>query len=124
MCDCIETVNAKLAERNTRLHEPIFVFGPDPGRRLFIETERIERGRGKKPKVSMFATFCPFCGEKYPEGEVTPLKPVEPDEPVRVVYEPDPEWRNKSRDHPPRKMTPEEARHAQFMGGVGDEVWD
>lgn len=100
MCDCIETVNAKLAERNTRLHEPIFIFGPDLTRRLFVETEQIERGRGKKKAVSMFASFCPFCGEKYVEEAPKVFEAVTPEAEVKIVYDTDPEWRNKSRDHP------------------------
>jgi hypothetical protein len=63
-CDCISTVNAKLAERNTRLTEAI-VFG----RRselptIMLQTEVIEKKRGAKP-ASMFLNFCPFCGTKY-----------------------------------------------------------
>ncbi|CAD7023301.1 hypothetical protein REJC140_00160 [Pseudorhizobium endolithicum] len=65
-CTCIETVNEKLAERNTRLTLPL-VFGRKPGEpeRLMIVTEQIETGRGKAKAVGMFATCCPFCGVKY-----------------------------------------------------------
>jgi hypothetical protein len=73
MCDCVATVNAKLSERNTRLHEPILIFG---GKRLdgqlFVETEQVERGRGKAKAVSMLTSYCPFCGEKHAE-EKDPL---------------------------------------------------
>jgi hypothetical protein len=63
-CDCITTVNAKLAERNTRLTEAL-VFG----RRaelptIMLQTEVIEKKRGARP-TSMFLTYCPFCGTKY-----------------------------------------------------------
>jgi len=63
-CDCITTVNAKLAERNTRLTEAL-VFGrcaelPT----IMLQTEVIEKKRGAKP-TSMFLTYCPFCGTKY-----------------------------------------------------------
>ena len=64
-CDCIQTVNAMLAERNTRIMLPI-VFG-DQTPRVMIVTDQIETGRGKKKAAGMFATFCPFCGVKYPE---------------------------------------------------------
>lgn len=63
-CKCIEEVNAKLAERNTRLHEP-WIIGDDKTRRLFIETEQIETGRGKAKATAMFSTYCPFCGVKH-----------------------------------------------------------
>jgi hypothetical protein len=69
-CNCIEVVNERLAEMNTRLKEPMFLIGrltgeQDKTRRLFIETEQIETGRGKQKAVSMFTAACPFCGEKY-----------------------------------------------------------
>jgi hypothetical protein len=68
-CTCIETVNEKLATRNTRLTLPL-VFGRKDGdpERLMIVTEQVETGRGKAKAVGVFATCCPFCGEKY-EGD-------------------------------------------------------
>lgn len=68
MCECISAVNAKLAERNTRLHEPIIIFGgPRAEGQLFVETEQVEKGRGKAKAVSMLTSYCPFCGEKHPD---------------------------------------------------------
>jgi hypothetical protein len=32
-----------------------------------IETERIEKGRGKQKASTTFCSYCPFCGEKYEE---------------------------------------------------------
>lgn len=66
-CNCIEQVDAKLAERNTRITLPI--MGADQTARAMIVTEQIEVGRGKSTAVGMFATFCPFCGAEYPRGE-------------------------------------------------------
>lgn len=69
MCECVKNVNEMLAERNTRLKEAL-VMRPVKGKDyLFIETEQIETGRGKAKATSMFASFCPFCGEKHPEKE-------------------------------------------------------
>jgi hypothetical protein len=70
-CNCIKTVNEKLATRNTRLTLPL-VFGRNEGEpeRLMIVTEQIETGRGKAKAVGMFATCCPFCGVKYAADEV------------------------------------------------------
>ncbi len=62
-CNCIEEVNAKLAERNTRIMLPI-MFGADQTPRPMIVTDQIETGRGKKKACGMFAAFCPFCGIK------------------------------------------------------------
>lgn len=58
---CFETVDAMLATHNTQLTFPIMLTG-DQTKRPMIETQQIETGRGKKKAVSMFATFCPFCG--------------------------------------------------------------
>lgn len=65
-CNCIDTVDAMLAERNTRIMLPI-MLGSDQTPRPMIKTEQIETGRGKKKAVGMFATFCPFCGIKINE---------------------------------------------------------
>lgn len=67
-CNCIETVDAMLAERNTRITLPI-MLGEDQTPRPMIVTEQIQTGRGKRKAVGMFATFCPFCGVKYGGGE-------------------------------------------------------
>lgn len=62
-CECISIVDAKLAERNTRITLPL-MLGADQTPRPMIVTEQVETGRGKKKAVGMFATFCPFCGIK------------------------------------------------------------
>lgn len=67
-CECFEKIDAALVERNTRLLFPI-MLGADQTRRPLIETEQIEKGRGKKKAVSMFASYCPFCGTYLPKGE-------------------------------------------------------
>lgn len=61
-CNCIDVVDAKLAEHNTRLVRAITLrpFGT----RLMIATEIIEKKRGARA-VGMFPTFCPFCGVAY-----------------------------------------------------------
>ncbi len=72
MCNCIETTNTLLAERNTRLMLPITFSGltnPKEPQRLMVVTEQIESGRGKKKACGMFATYCPFCGEIYKAEE-------------------------------------------------------
>ena len=63
-CDCIETVDKMLSDRNTRIMLPI-MFGADQTPRPMIVTDQIQSGRGKPKAVGMFATFCPFCGVKY-----------------------------------------------------------
>ncbi|MCO5152537.1 MULTISPECIES: hypothetical protein [unclassified Shinella] len=63
-CNCVETVNEKLASRNTRLSQAM-MFGEHDHPGLMLETEQVEKGRGKQKAVSMFLTYCPFCGVKY-----------------------------------------------------------
>ena len=66
MCDCIKNVDEKLAERNARLTQAL-VFGNRAAPTIMLQTKVIEKKRGAKP-VGMFLCYCPFCGEKYPEG--------------------------------------------------------
>ena len=62
MCDCIERVNANLAQFNTIITVPMWtstgMLTP------FVETSKLDSGKRGKPR-SVFATHCPFCGEKY-----------------------------------------------------------
>jgi hypothetical protein len=63
MCDCISTVNAMLSDHNTRITIPL--IGPQLP---FVQTEKLDEKRRGKPSF-MFASFCPFCGEKYPRAK-------------------------------------------------------
>lgn len=66
-CGCVESINSALAERNTRLTQALLLQrAAHPG--LMLQTEQIETGRGKPKAVSMFLTYCPFCGTKYEES--------------------------------------------------------
>lgn len=62
-CDCISKFDAMLAERNTRIAIPLILSEPSTVRPM-IETQQVMTGRGKAKAVSVFATFCPFCGVK------------------------------------------------------------
>lgn len=66
-CNCADEVDAKLAERNTRLSRALMFSkqGRENNPDLMLQTEQIETGRGKQKAVSMFISFCPFCGVKY-----------------------------------------------------------
>lgn len=72
-CDCIAKVNGHLAAYNTRL--TFSLFGP---RVTFIQTDKLDAKKRGKPSL-MVASFCPFCGDKYPDKmtdpAVTELKP-------------------------------------------------
>ncbi|TIT24443.1 MAG: hypothetical protein E5W70_03825 [Mesorhizobium sp.] len=68
-CECIEILDAQLAERNSRLAVG-FTFGTAerPGY-VFpaLSTEKIDKRN--RDKVGAIPTFCPFCGVKYREDE-------------------------------------------------------
>jgi hypothetical protein len=58
MCDCIKTTNAHLLQHNTRIMLPM--LGPQLP---FVETMKVDSKKRGLP-VKMFASYCPFCGEK------------------------------------------------------------
>ncbi|UQD69244.1 hypothetical protein JEY40_24830 [Bradyrhizobium japonicum] len=58
MCDCIEKTNTHLAQHNTKIMLPW--VGP---KLPFVETIKLDEKKRGKP-VKMFASHCPFCGEK------------------------------------------------------------
>jgi hypothetical protein len=58
MCDCIEKANAHLAQHNTKIMFPM--IGPQLP---FVETIKIDSKKRGLP-VKMFASYCPFCGDK------------------------------------------------------------
>lgn len=64
-CECVDEVDKKLAEHNTRLTKAIVFADRGTNPNLMLRTEQIETGRGKKKAVSMFLSCCPFCGMKY-----------------------------------------------------------
>lgn len=67
MCDCVEAGNKVLAEKNTRIIMGD-VIDPRKGTitsRMLVYTAIIDIKRGRTP-LKVFATYCPFCGEKIP----------------------------------------------------------
>lgn len=68
-CECIEKVDKLLAPRNTRLGLTI-VFSNPMSELPTLVVEQIEKGRGKPKAVTMFPSFCPFCGTKYKADEI------------------------------------------------------
>lgn len=60
MCDCIKDVNAKLAERNTKIELPMMGI-----QQPFVQTMKLDEKKRVKPTL-VFASYCPFCGEQYP----------------------------------------------------------
>ena len=70
MCNCIELTNKALVEHNTELGLN-FQINRETGSistTIALSTVLVEQKRGARP-VSILATFCPFCAERYvPEG--------------------------------------------------------
>lgn len=65
-CGCIADVNAKMAEHNAEVMMTWY-----PVARPMIETvKRDPKKRGKPPLL--VASFCPFCGVKYPAFKEPP----------------------------------------------------
>lgn len=65
MCDCINMVNDKLKESNTRLGLSLsFTGGPN---RVLLHTEKIDTKKRDRP-MALCAVFCPFCGERIGES--------------------------------------------------------
>lgn len=70
MCNCVSMVNRELVKHNTEISmvDTISMVTGQFERRMAVPTQRINtRKRGTPMKV--FATFCPMCGEKYPERD-------------------------------------------------------
>jgi len=69
MCNCIALTNAAFdaADMNRRLHIP-FTLTPDKIEQCVIETT-IKSTDKKFARFTLYASYCPFCGEKYPEEE-------------------------------------------------------
>lgn len=76
-CNCVDEINALLAQHNTRL-EVAIIFGPHRNDGLMLRTEQIETGRGKPKARAMFLTYCPFCGQRYDDRPDPEAKPTGP----------------------------------------------
>lgn len=64
MCDCIQTMNARLRDE----HNGVLITTLFGNPRAVIGTEKLDSKRRGKPPVAI-ASFCPFCGDRYPEFE-------------------------------------------------------
>ncbi len=70
MCDCLELTNKTLADQgfNTFVDHTLPFFGGVA--QAVLHTSKIDENKRGKP-MTMIASYCPFCGEKYPK-EVAP----------------------------------------------------
>ena len=66
MCDCIDKIDEHLAQFNTKVELPMWTAS---GKRTpFVQTIKKDQKKRGKPRM-IFASYCPFCGEKYPDVE-------------------------------------------------------
>ena len=62
-CDCIDRALPLLAVKNTRLVVALSLSGEF---KAVLSTECVRKTRGCDRPVTVVATYCPFCGKKYP----------------------------------------------------------
>ena len=62
MCNCIDLVNQKLQDKNTKLGFTFPLFGGPT--RVDLVTVKLDPQVRIKP-VTMLPTYCPFCGQPY-----------------------------------------------------------
>lgn len=72
MCDCITLTKEALVRQgsNTELGTSILINRSTGKARTVVEIATHKRDPKKREKpLGMVPTFCPFCGERYPDSE-------------------------------------------------------
>ncbi len=75
MCDCIKETNEALAKEttNTELDVPIVLNHETmelKAEYVLVATRKRNKYQRARPK-KLFASYCPFCGRKYPQGKAS-----------------------------------------------------
>lgn len=69
MCDCIELINDKLEEANTNtvldIPMTLSMSSDDIKADRTTVTTRKKDSMARKKAQKVFASYCPFCGDKY-----------------------------------------------------------
>lgn len=63
MCDCIKNTDESLLGYNTALNLALSIKDGVPNR-VIISTRKIDAKIRKGP-ITLVASYCPFCGERY-----------------------------------------------------------
>lgn len=75
MCNCITETDRQLKEYNTKLETPIMIDPESKDMRAalcaVVSTAKIDT-RKRGAAMTLFAAFCPFCGERYENGKDKP----------------------------------------------------
>lgn len=70
MCNCITTINDDLKPNGQCLDTTM--FGVGKATTMLIRTDKWKYENRRNMPTRMIATFCPFCGERYPAADATP----------------------------------------------------
>lgn len=67
-CDCITKVNELLEEKGCAIRTEVLISFKTGKIRQSKPSIRLEKLAGsKKPLFTLFCSYCPFCGKKYPD---------------------------------------------------------
>ena len=66
MCDCLSDLNAKLKPEGQCVDATMFGIGK--ATTMLIRTDKWVHENRRKKSSRVIASFCPFCGEKYPDS--------------------------------------------------------
>ena len=69
MCECVKEMNRLLEEANcnTQIKVPFLIsndLSSITTQRVSVEVEKADKSVRKRP-TGVYASYCPFCGEKY-----------------------------------------------------------
>lgn len=62
MCDCINRIETRLKNRNTRLSRVFSIVDGEMIENIYVAVEQVEKGRGKAKAIIVIPLYCPFCG--------------------------------------------------------------
>lgn len=77
VCDCIKQVDEKLKPHGIQVHAFYRLQGPmNIGVCVGLVRSDLSGRPPKQSAPNVYASFCPFCGEKYPEGTASAETPA------------------------------------------------